>query len=44
MTQNFTLLILDNVLTYEVNAGKRAKIIGIDFLLERTGSVNYVKL
>ncbi len=35
---------LDDVLTYEVNAGKRAKIIGIYFLFEGTGSVDYVKL
>jgi len=37
-------IFLDNVLTYEVNAGKRAKIIGIYFLFEGTGSVDYVKL
>jgi hypothetical protein len=37
-------IFLDDVLTYEVNAGKRAKIIGIYFLFEGTGSVDYVKL
>jgi hypothetical protein len=37
-------IFLNDVLTYEVNAGKRAKIIGIYFIFEGTGSVDYVKL
>lgn len=37
-------IFLDDVLTYEVNAGKRARIVGIYFLFEGTGSVDYVKL
>jgi hypothetical protein len=35
---------LDDVLAYEIKVDKRAKMIGIYFLFEGTGSVDYVKL